>query len=188
MSANIFTKPKINIKIFLASSIEEFADERQSLKNFIRQIKNVVIDHNIMINMFICEFSDKAITNGRKQEQFLTEIDDCNIFLLLIGKKMGKYTFEEYEYAKNLKKQQVEGFPIIIAGFKICDDSESTINVFFENIPSDTLKLKFTEITDFKEILLSVILEILKNELTNEIQQRLNKIITLGNERTNEKN
>ena len=58
------------IKIFLASSIKEFADERISLKNFVRQMENALIDYGVFLKMFICEYADNAIADGRKQDEF----------------------------------------------------------------------------------------------------------------------
>ena len=64
------------IKIFLASSIKEFADERISLKNFVRQLENALIDYGVFLKMFICEYADNAVADGRKQDEFSREIDD----------------------------------------------------------------------------------------------------------------
>jgi hypothetical protein len=146
-----------HLKIFLASSIVEFEDDRLSLKNFIRQMENILIDHDIRLNMFRCEYADNALADERKQNDFLREIDDSDIFLILAGKNLGAYTLEEYQYAVNMHERRNDGLPKILAAFKICDAVGQSVKDFSAMLSADTERINFKEITELKAELAKVI-------------------------------
>ncbi|MDR0312498.1 MAG: DUF4062 domain-containing protein [Treponema sp.] len=163
-----------HLKIFLASSIVEFADDRMSLKNFIRQIENILIDQNIFLRMFICEYADNAIADERKQNEFLREIDDSDIFLILSGKNLGAYTLEEYQYAVSLHERRNDGLPKILAAFKICDELGQSVKDFSAMLSADVERINFKEITELKAALVKVIGTLLPGGL---IRVESNKVI-----------
>jgi len=86
-------------QIFLASSINEFRDIRNNIGDFIRRIQDELIDANIKLKLFECEFFDNSMAIGRKQDEYCEEIKKSQIFIMLIGKSLGKYTLEEYNTA-----------------------------------------------------------------------------------------
>lgn len=88
-------------KIFIASSIVEFERERDLLENYLWR-KNSV--KNVSVIPLRCENLDPAMCVTRKEDDFCHYIDDSNICLFLLGKKVGNYTVEEYDYAQNLVK------------------------------------------------------------------------------------
>jgi hypothetical protein len=147
------------IKVFLASSIKEFANERISLKNFVRQMANVLIDHDVYLKMFICEYADNAIADGRKQDEFSREIDDSDIFLIIVGRHIGEYTLEEYQYALDIQNRRGDGK--IMACFKICEDTTVELINFKENLSAASVKAEFSEIAELKSAFASVIGEML---------------------------
>ena len=75
------------IKIFLASSIREFEKERIAIGDIVRQIQNRIIDDGIRLDLFMCEFADNSMSNGRMQERYNDELRKSDIFIMLIGKK-----------------------------------------------------------------------------------------------------
>jgi len=92
------------IKIFLASSIREFEKERIAIGDIVRQIQNRIIDDGIRLDLFMCEFADNSMSNGRMQERYNDELRKSDIFIMLIGKKIGEFTIEEYEVSKEVNK------------------------------------------------------------------------------------
>lgn len=108
------------IKIFLASSINEFKYERNEIGDLIRRIQDKLIDENIRIKLFECEFFDNSIsTLGRKQNDYNEEIKNSDIFIMLVGKRLGGYTKEEYRIAVTSNK------PIINILFKKVEFDDS---------------------------------------------------------------
>ena len=88
-------------QIFLASSINEFKDERNEIGDLIRKIQDILIDYEIKIKLFECEFFDNTIALGRKQGEYNEQIKKSQSFIMLVGSKLGQYTLEEYNIAIN---------------------------------------------------------------------------------------
>lgn len=148
------------IKIFLASSIREFEKERIAIGDIVRQIQNRIIDDGIRIDLFMCEFADNSMSNGRMQERYNDELRKSDIFIMLIGKKAGEFTIEEYEVSKEVNK--IKRY------------------ILFQDIESDN------SVKDFKEILkndynigINHIIYNFKNEkeLLNSIQEIISNVL-----------
>ena len=167
-----------HLKIFLASSIVEFEDDRKSLKNFIRQMENILIDYDIFLRMFICEYADNAVADERKQNEFLREIDDSDIFLILAGKRLGAYTLEEYQYTVSLHEKRNDGLLKILAAFKTCDEVEQSIKDFSAILSADTERIDFREITGVKFELAKVIGSLLPGGIPFSVES--GKVIIAG--------
>jgi hypothetical protein len=150
-----------HLKIFLASSIVEFADERLSLKNFIRKMDDILVDHGIYLRLFICEYADNAVADERKQNEFLREIDDSDIFLILVGKNLGNYTLEEYQYAVAVYERRNDGLPKIMAAFKACDEIGQSVKDFSAILSAETERINFKDITELKIALAKAICPLL---------------------------
>lgn len=87
------------MKIFIASSIEEFARERDVIENYLWR-KNT--GGNICAVPLRCENADPAMSVTRKQDDFCKFIEESDACIFILGKKIGGYTVEEYEYARGL--------------------------------------------------------------------------------------
>lgn len=90
------------LKIFLASSIVEFKEERNEIGDFIRRIQDELIEWDYRIQLFECEFFDNSIALTRKQDEYNEEIKKSDVFIMLVGSRLGNYTFEEFKIAKNI--------------------------------------------------------------------------------------
>jgi hypothetical protein len=167
-----------HLKIFLASSIKEFAEERMSLKDFVRKMNDILVDHNIYLRMFICEYASNALADGRKQNEFTREIDDSDIFLLLAGKNLGDYTLEKYKHAVDMHKQRNDGLPKIIAAFKHCDSVEQSIANFSAMLSANVERINFKEITEVKAALARVICTLLHGNISFCVEN--GKVIIAG--------
>ena len=164
------------IKIFLASSIKEFAEERISLKNFVRKMENVLIDHAVFLKMFICEYADNAIADGRKQDEFSREIDDSDIFFILVGQHIGEYTLEEYEYALNIQRQRGDG--TILACFKVCDEVRQSVMDYSEKLDANAVRVDFDNVTELKAAFARVIGKMLCDTVPIHIENE--KVLIAG--------
>ena len=87
------------VKIFLASSIVEFEQERDKLAARIRGMNNALIKNGVYLELQLCEDWTHAWSQGRKQEEFNDLIRDCHFFFAIVGKKVGKATQEEIDVA-----------------------------------------------------------------------------------------
>lgn len=117
-------------EIFLASSIVEFKSYRNGIGDFIRRVQDIFIDYHIRLKLFECEFHDNSIGMGRKQEEYNEKIRNSDVFLMLVGKKIGEFTLEEYRIAK--------------------ESNTSKIYILFEEVESDKSVLILKEELDEK--------------------------------------
>jgi hypothetical protein len=113
-------------------------------------MENILIDHDIRLRMFRCEYADNSLADERKQNEFLREIDDSDIFLILAGKKLGAYTLEEYQYALCVHERRNDGLPKILAAFKTCDEVGQSVKDFSAMLSVDTERINFKEITELE--------------------------------------
>src|SRR5574344_3066174 len=105
------------IHMFLASSIIELEHDRDALTEFVQEMNDILIDHDIYIELFRCEFADAAIQDNGMQNRYNQEITKpCDIFINLYYRKAGIYTINEFECA--LDTQRSAGRPLIITGFR----------------------------------------------------------------------
>lgn len=94
-----------SIKIFIASSIDEFRHERNELQNFIEELARTMRGANLKNGVYIdieavrCEDVDPAYNKGRKQDEFNELLMQCDIIVFLFCKKAGAYTLEELRVA-----------------------------------------------------------------------------------------
>ena len=124
-------------------------------------MENALIDHGVSLRMFVCEYADNAIADGRKQDDFSREIDDCDIFLILVGKRLGAFTLEEYDYALETQRRRVGGLPRILAAFKPLDDVGESARSFAENLSANAIRAEFNDISELKAALALAIGELL---------------------------
>ena len=61
------------LKVFLASSISEFKDLRNEIGDLVRVLQNRLIDENVIIDLFECEFADNTMVMERMQETYNNE-------------------------------------------------------------------------------------------------------------------
>lgn len=87
------------LSIFLASSIVEFKTARPKIGEYVLEYNNQMFEFSKKIKLFECEYYDEAISLNRKQDDYMEVLKQCDLFFMLIGKKLGNYTLEEYEVA-----------------------------------------------------------------------------------------
>lgn len=87
------------VKLFVASSIEEFKEERIFLGDFIRRYNDKSIPKGYRVKLFLCE--DES---DNYQPIYDRQINNCDFFIAFIGASIGKYTQHELEVARDCQK------------------------------------------------------------------------------------
>ena len=123
------------VKIFLASSIVEFEQERDKLAARIRGLNNKYVNNDIYFQLDICEDYSDALTHGRKQEEYNDLIRECHFFFALIGANVGQFTLEEINVAREqFKKNGSALSPKIV--------------VFFQKLPTEAQSAEVIRLKD----------------------------------------
>lgn len=111
------------IGIFLASSIDEFKEERIKLGNYIRSLNDIYISHGLYFRLYMCEDMSDAMALTRKQDEYNEIIRQSDFFFILFFKKAGNYTIEEFEVA--FEEFRRNNSPRIVTYFKELTDEDS---------------------------------------------------------------
>lgn len=131
------------IKLFIASSVVEFAQERLVLSDFIRTLNDIYICQDIYLELFICEDFSNAVAKERKQEEYNQQIRASQYFYIIFGKGSdcetdAVYTIEEFNVA--LKQFKKTGAPKIYTYFKRLPEGESAeknVRAFMERLDKE---------------------------------------------------
>jgi len=124
-------KDKKKTRVFLASS-KELLEERNEISSFIRQENDRLFKEDIYLNLIVWEELSHSLRPKRIQDFFNEKIIESDIVIVLLYKKIGRFTKEEFNLAyKNLKLGNKPKYILIF--FKI-----------------DTHK-EFTDIIEFRE-------------------------------------
>ena len=116
------------IKLFIASSIIEFAQERASLSDFIRSLNDIYVPRGIYFQLTICEDFSNAVAKDRKQAEYNQTIREAQYFYILFGRGSDRaddaiYTIEEFDTALNQFRKA--GAPKIYTYFRQLPEGES---------------------------------------------------------------
>ena len=116
------------IKLFIASSIIEFAQERASLSDFIRSLNDIYVPRGIYFQLTICEDLSNAVAKDRKQAEYNQTIRESQYFYILFGRGSDRaddaiYTIEEFNTA--LDQFRKAGAPKIYTYFRQLPEGES---------------------------------------------------------------
>lgn len=116
------------IKLFIASSIIEFAQERASLSDFIRSLNDIYVPRGIYFQLIICEDLSNAVAKDRKQAEYNQTIRESQYFYILFGRGSDRaddaiYTIEEFDTA--LDQFRKAGVPKIYTYFRQLPEGES---------------------------------------------------------------
>lgn len=115
------------IKIFIASSLDEFRQERLELADMEAQLNRIYIEKGIRFEFIMAEhFSNEINVDSRKQDEFNKEIPESQLFYILAGRHIGAYTLEEFDNALASLKER--GKPVVVPFFLKTDADESVIN------------------------------------------------------------
>ncbi|HMV06601.1 MAG TPA: hypothetical protein PKA30_13765, partial [Accumulibacter sp.] len=85
-------------KIFLASS-HELAAERHDFEVYIGRENKKLAHRGVFLELVIWEDFLDAMSRTRLQDEYNRAIRECEIFVMLVGNKVGRYTAEEFGVA-----------------------------------------------------------------------------------------
>ena len=137
--------------IFIASSAE-LRTERLELVDLLLDLNNDTKNVGIQFKPVVWEFMDSSMQEGRKEDEYLVRLKECEICLVLFWKTLGEYTVEELDvagkemYAGRLPKK-------VLVLFKEPSDGISPELLAFK----DSYSKKYTDIpsrifTDMKSL------------------------------------
>lgn len=101
------------VKVFIASSIVEFADVRDDVENFLWRLR---FERGLDVMPVRCETADPSMSVTRKEDDYCELIRRSEVCIFLFDKKLGAYSLEEYEFAVGLNSSG--GGPLILAFFR----------------------------------------------------------------------
>ena len=90
--------PNAPLKVFLASSIELKAD-REAFEILINRRNKAWHSRGVFLDLVIWEDFLDAVSPTRKQADYNQAILGCDLFVLLVATKVGRYTEEEFDTA-----------------------------------------------------------------------------------------
>lgn len=116
------------IHIFLASSITDLKDDRESIGNFIRQLNNIYYSQDLYIHLHMCEdeSEDHSMKKGGTQKSLDDEIRESDMCFVLFWHKAGGVTEHELQVA--LEGLNLNRNPKIEVYFKNLAEGESLAN------------------------------------------------------------
>ena len=97
-------------RIFLASS-NELADERRAFEIDISRKNSAWVPRGVFLELKLWESFFDAISKTRSQDEYNCAIVGCDVFVLLVHTKLGKYSKEEFETA--LARFHATGKPVM---------------------------------------------------------------------------
>lgn len=149
-----------NINIFLASSLEELAEDREALGNYIRKLNDIYMDRGIYFRLYECEYENVAMSiEKRKQEEYNKKIYDSQLFVVLFYNKAGEYTVEEFDTAYQSFKES--GSPAIITCFRQGEGYEPKQSVLdFMKRLDEQLGHYFKRYTHIDSLKLSLLMQV----------------------------
>lgn len=168
------------IKIFLASSVVEFKEERQELAAFANSINKKIVKRDIFLEMIMCEDLSNAMAKERKQDEYNEYIRDSDYVLMLFGKTVGKYTIEEFNVAWECYRKR--GKPQIFTYFKEFpqgEEVEESVLDFMERLDKQLRHYysRYTDLetvkTDLSQVIFGRALELQDGQLLLDEQQVL---------------
>ena len=84
--------------IFIASSAE-LRTERLELVDLLLDLNNDTKNVGHQFKPVVWEFMDSSMQEGRKEDEYLVRLKECEICLVLFWKTLGEYTVEELDVA-----------------------------------------------------------------------------------------
>jgi hypothetical protein len=115
----------ITTKLFLASS-SEFCEERKEFELCISRKNKALRPRGVVIEVVLWEDFLNAMSKTRLQDEYNQAIRECDLFVTLVGSKVGRYTDEEFETAHAQFK--ATGRPLIFTYFKDVQISSASVN------------------------------------------------------------
>ncbi|MBQ2876259.1 MAG: hypothetical protein IJE25_04565 [Clostridia bacterium] len=156
------------IKIFLASSITEFAAERNELEVFIRNMSDVYEEqYDIKIKPVRCEQIDPYVTDSRTQDIINESLAECEMCFILVYTRFGEFSYEEFRHALKKFRESAEHLPKIYVYFKQLGEGEradASVTEFMSEL-NDSLKHYYGTFKNIDTVKLRIALNFVAQKL-----------------------
>lgn len=148
------------IRIFLASSIIQFHNERLEIADCIRALNDRYVEKGLYFKLFICEDESEMISMTRKQDDYNEEIRGSDYFYMFVGDHLGQYTMEEFDTAVDTfrKKQS----PRIYTYFYHTETAGQFYHEFMEKLDRE-LGHYYSIFTNIDSIKLHMLMELISD-------------------------
>jgi hypothetical protein len=124
------------VSIFLASSIVDFKHDRDSMAHFFLGLNNVSVFNGVYFKLVLCEDLDSSVARKRKQAEYNKIIEESDFCIVLADKKVGQYTWEEFQTAYN-KFCEDGTKPKIYVYVKENEEAEESLTKFLKYLADD---------------------------------------------------
>lgn len=123
------------IKIFIASS-QELEHERKELSDVVCSLNSKLNRTGTFILLEKWEYFDQCFSSTRKQDDFNSKLEECDICIFMFWNRLGQYTLEEFDLAckrcrKGLNPQKLYVY-FKEAGNNVDEDLRSFRDTFHE--------------------------------------------------------
>ena len=156
------------IKIFLASSIVEFARERDELELFIRNVSDHFEDnYDTKIIPLRCENVDNCVTVDGKQEEFNRLIRESEMCFFIFFTRVGEVTRQEFDVAFKQLSATPNRKPQIYVYFKTVPDgvtADKSVRDFMQTI-DEVYKHYYSNFSNIDTIKLRILLNLKMQEM-----------------------
>lgn len=156
------------IKIFLASSIVEFARERDELELFIRNVSDRFEEnYDTKIIPLRCENVDNCMTIEGKQEEFNQLIRESEMCFFIFFTRVGAITRKEFDVAFERFSSNPNRKPQIYVYFKAIPDGvqvDDSVREFMDTI-DQTYKHYYSQFSNIDTIKLRILLNLKMQEM-----------------------
>ncbi len=85
-------------QIFIASSAE-LKRERMELVDLMQDMNDNLVEQSIKYKPVPWEYMDSSMRAGRKEDEYLAKLRECDICIVLFWQILGEYTVEELDVA-----------------------------------------------------------------------------------------
>ena len=85
-------------KVFIASSAE-LQHERRELVDLLLDLNDELEGQDIKFKPILWEYMDSSMRTGRKEDEYLEKLRECEKCLVLFWRTLGEYTEEEFNVA-----------------------------------------------------------------------------------------
>lgn len=155
---------KKSIRVFLASS-NELIEDRNAFELMIeRKNKLWAKSERPYIDLQKWEIYSEAVTPTRSQDEYNKVIKTTDILVVLVWKKVGKYTLEEFQFAR---KQFIQsGKPTILVYQKKSENIETSLEEYLNFLHKEGNEYFHGQYDAFST---------LENKFLNELDHYLNK-------------
>lgn len=169
------TSSRKTIKIFIASSIDEFEIERLKLKNFINDLSRKLQKQGMDVDLepIACEEMSQITSLEAEQDRINELIKGSDFCFVLIGNEVGKFTLLEYDVA--VKHFVETGLPRVVVTIRKqpdgCGQSQSVKDFIDYRYQKQKHYTNTFESVDSIKVM--IILELLNSNLLSNAQFRV---------------